>query len=107
MSMVKNHFHWACHNTLLKDLAGNLETQFWSDVTDETGLAGEYDFTLDFMPTEEWQGRFGWSPSSAIADDSPTLDNAVSDQLGLKLKRAKGPVQVLVIDKAEKNPTEN
>jgi uncharacterized protein (TIGR03435 family) len=107
MSMVKNHFHLACHNTLLKDLAGNLETQFWSDVPDETGLTGEYDFTLDFMPAEEWQGRTGWSPSSAIADDTPTLDAAISEQLGLKLKRGKGPVQVLVVDKAEKNPTEN
>lgn len=106
-SMVKNHFHLACHNTLLKDLAGNLETQFWSDVTDETGLTGEYDFTLDFIPTEEWQGRVGWSPSSAIADDTPTLDNAISQQLGLKLRRGKGPVQVLVVDKAEKNPTGN
>jgi uncharacterized protein (TIGR03435 family) len=106
-SMVKNHFHWACHNTLLKDLAGNLETLFWSDVIDETGLNGEYDFTLDFIPTEEWQGRVGWSPSNAIADDTPTLDTAISAQLGLKLKREKRPVQVLVFDKAEKNPTEN
>jgi uncharacterized protein (TIGR03435 family) len=107
MSMVKNHFHWACHNTLLKDLAGNLETLFWSDVIDETGLNGEYDFTFDFIPPEEWQGRVGWSPSSAIADDTPTLDTAVSEQLSLKLKRGKGPVQVLVVDRAEKNPTEN
>jgi uncharacterized protein (TIGR03435 family) len=107
MSMVKNHFHWSCHNTLLKDLAGNLETQVWSDVTDETGLTGEYDFTLDFIPAEEWQGRTGWSPSNAIADDTPTLDTAISEQLGLKPKRGKGPVQVLVVDKAEKNPTEN
>lgn len=106
-SMVKNHFHWACHNTLLKDLAGNLETLFWSDVIDETGLNSEYDFTLDFIPTEEWQGRVGWSPSSAIADDTPTLDTAISQQLGLKLKKEKAPVQVLVFDKAEKNPTEN
>lgn len=107
MSMVKNHFHLACHNTLLKDLAGNLETQFWSDVTDETGLTGEYDFTLDFIPAEEWQARVGWSPSSSIADDSPILTDAISDQLGLKLRRAKGPVEVLVVDKAEKNPTGN
>ena len=107
MSMVKNHFHWACHNTILKDLAGNLETLFWSDVIDETGLNGEYDFTLDFIPPEEWQGKVGWSPSSAIADDTPTLDTAVSEQLSLKLKRGKGPVQVLVVDRAEKNPTEN
>jgi uncharacterized protein (TIGR03435 family) len=54
MSFVQNHFHWVCHNTLLKDLVGNLETQFWSTVADETGLSGEYDFTLDFIPAESW-----------------------------------------------------
>ena len=66
-SFVKNHFHLVCHNTLMKDLAGNLETQFWTNVTDETGLSGEYDFTLDFIPAESWQAKVGWSPSSAIA----------------------------------------
>ncbi len=107
MSFIKNHFHWACHNTLLKDLAGNLETQFWSNVADESGLSGEYDFTLDFMPPESWQTRVGWSPSSAISDDTPALDIAISEQLGLKLQKGRGPVEVLVVDKAEKNPTAN
>jgi uncharacterized protein (TIGR03435 family) len=107
MSFVENHFHWACHNTLMKDLAGNLETQFWSDVADQTGLPGEYDFILDFIPAESWQSKVGWSPSSAITDDTPALDTAIFEQLGLKLEKGKGPVQVLVVDKAEKNPTEN
>jgi uncharacterized protein (TIGR03435 family) len=107
MGFVQNHFHWVCHNTPLKDLVGNLESQFWSDVTDETGLSGEYDFTLDFIPAEEWQGRVGWSPSSAIVDETPSLDTAISEQLGLKLVKGKGPVPVLVVDQAEKNPVEN
>jgi len=107
MSMIKNHFHWVCHNNLLRDLAGNLETQFWSTVVDNTGLSGEYDFTLDFIPEVSWQDRVGWSPSSAIVDDTPNLDAAISEQLGLKLKRGKGPVQVLVVDSADRNPTEN
>ena len=107
MSFLQNHFHWACHNTLMKDLAGNLETQFWSNVTDETGLSGEYDFTLDFIPAESWQSKVGWSPSSAIADETATLDNAIFEQLGLKLERGKGPVEVLVVDKADKNPVAN
>jgi len=107
MSFVENHFHWVCHNTLMKDLAGNLETQFWSNVTDRTGLSSEYDFTLDFIPAESWQAKVGWSPSSAITDDTPPLETAISEQLGLKLERGKGPVQVLVVDKAEKNPVEN
>jgi uncharacterized protein (TIGR03435 family) len=107
MSFIGNHFHWACHNTLMKDLAGNLETQFWSDVGDDTGLAGEYDFILDFIPAQSWQDKVCWSPSSTITDDTPPLETAISEQLGLKLERGKGPVQVLVVDKAEKNPVEN
>jgi uncharacterized protein (TIGR03435 family) len=91
----------------MKELTGNLETQFWTTVTDETGLSGQYDFTLDFIPAESWQAKVGWSPSSAIADETPTLDTAISQQLGLKLVRGKGPVPVLVVDKADKNPTEN
>ncbi len=106
-SMVKNHFHLACHNTLMKDLAGNLETQFWTNVADETGLSGEYDFMLDFLPADAWQTKVGWTPSSAIADDTPNLEAAIAEQLGLKLKRGKSPVQVLILDKADKNPTEN
>jgi len=105
--MVKNHFHWACHNTPVKDLAGNLETQLWNDVADETGLSGEFDFTLDFIPAESWQGRVGWSPATGVSDDAPTLETAISQQLGLKLKKGKGPVEVLVVDKAEKNPVAN
>ena len=91
----------------MKDLASNLETQFWKTVTDETGLSGEYDFTLDFIPAEEWQSIAGWSPSNTITDDTPNLDTAISEQLGLRLVRGKGPAPVLVVDKAEKNPVEN
>ena len=107
MSFVKNHLHWACHNMSLKDIAGYLETQYWSNVTDETGLTGEYDFTMDFIPAAQWQSLVGWSPKSGISDDAPTLESAISEQLGLKLKRGKGPVEVLVVDKADKDPTGN
>jgi len=106
-SFIKNHFHLVCHNTSVKALAEYLETQFWTTVTDQTGLSREYDFILDFIPAESWQAKVSWSPSSAITDETPTLDTAISEQLGLKLVRGKGPVPVLVLDKADKNPTEN
>jgi len=59
------------------------------------------------IPAEEWQSIAGWSPSNTITDDTPNLDTAISEQLGLRLVRGKGPAPVLVVDKAEKNPVEN
>jgi uncharacterized protein (TIGR03435 family) len=41
------------------------------------------------------------------ADSGPNLFAAVQEQLGLKLEKAKGPVEILVVDHAEKVPTGN
>ncbi len=61
-------------------------------VLDRTGLQGAYDIKLDFAPLE------------GPPDDTPapSLFTAIQEQLGLKLEATKGPVQVLVIDSAEK-----
>ncbi len=40
-------------------------------------------------------------------DSGPTLFTALEEQLGLKLVAKKGLVEVLVIDHAERTPTEN
>ena len=73
-------------------------------VTDRTGLAGEYDLDLTYMPdpgipTPVVNG-------SPITIDAPALPTAMRDQLGLKLETSKASVQVVVIDRAEP-PTEN
>jgi uncharacterized protein (TIGR03435 family) len=104
---VRGHFEWTYRNTTLASLAGALETQLWSPVSDETGLSGEYDFTLTFMPDEKWKARAGWNRPDTPGDDTPNLFGAVSDQLGLKLEPRKGPVTVLVVDSANKTPVEN
>ena len=65
-------------------------------VVDRTGITGEVDARLTFAPDE--------APTS----DStlPSIFTAVQEQLGLKLDSAKGPVDILVVDRAEK-PTGN
>jgi uncharacterized protein (TIGR03435 family) len=68
-------------------------------VIDKTGLAGRYNFALQ------------WSPQhlNATPDpdtDGPSLFTALREQLGLTLEPSKGPVQVVVID-AVSAPTPN
>ncbi|PYT85825.1 MAG: hypothetical protein DMG36_27155, partial [Acidobacteria bacterium] len=73
-------------------------------VLDETGLTGEYDFTLEWnainshAATEEQQGTDSASPESV----GPSIFTAIQEQLGLKLESRETTVDVLVIDHAEK-----
>ena len=73
-------------------------------VVDKTGLTGSYDFELKWTPDVGSAGADGPLPASDA--DVPSLFTAVSDQLGLRLESARGPVQVWVIDGVER-PTVN
>ena len=69
-------------------------------VVDKTGLRGKYDFDLEWAPDES---QFNGEIASASADASaPPLFTAIQQQLGLKLIATKGPVDALVVDKAER-----
>jgi uncharacterized protein (TIGR03435 family) len=41
-------------------------------------------------------------PDPAVEPVGPTLEVAVQEQLGLKLDKAKGPVEIIVIDHVQK-----
>ena len=76
-------------------------------VTDKTGLTGFYDFNLKWTPDPgAGAGPFGPPPPGApppvVDPDAPNLYTAVQEQLGLKLDSAKGPVDVVVIDRIER-----
>ncbi len=86
-------------------------------VVDITGLKGMYDFKLDLTP-EDYRAMLIRSAISAGVALPPEalklLDNATDDSLhtalaavGLKLEPRKAPLEVLVVDHAEKNPTAN
>jgi uncharacterized protein (TIGR03435 family) len=79
-----------------------LQTRLGKPVIDKTGLTGNYDFVLRFTPPG-WYGSAKDGPS----DPSPDEFAAVQHDLGLKLEETKAPFDVLVIDHAEKTPTEN
>ena len=82
-------------------------------VLDKTGLMGNYDFTLQWTPAERETAVFNGPEGSQLRADSipaefsgPSIFAAVQEQLGLKLESQKGPVEILVIDHAER-PSEN
>jgi uncharacterized protein (TIGR03435 family) len=67
-------------------------------VINMTGLMGFYNVKLD------------WVPESKSPADNPsgvTLTVALDEQLGLKLETRQAPIKMLVVDHAEKAPTEN
>ena len=94
-------------NAHMSDFTGFLQSVVLDrPVVDQTELTGRFDFTLKWTPDESQFGGRGGSAKSEAADAPPDLFSAVQEQLGLQLKSAKIPVDVLVIDRVEK-PTEN
>jgi len=82
-------------------LAGSLTSATGRPVMNKTGLDGTYFCAVAFSPlTTESNGK---------TSDSDPLDifQAVQRQLGLKLEPAKAPLDILVVDRAERVPTEN
>jgi uncharacterized protein (TIGR03435 family) len=93
-------FDFIAHACTMDDITKMLSGQFGRSVADKTGLKGKYDFILHYLDARI---------TDRDADDlnpTPTLDQAIQDQLGLKLEPAKGQDRFLIIDHIEK-PTEN
>lgn len=73
-------------------------------VIDQTDLQGTFDFSLSWSPEQN---------RTSLVDDGgldnaqgPPLVEALKEQLGLKLKSARAPIQILIIDHVEP-PTPN
>ncbi len=100
-------------------LTAMLTTQVGRPVLDKTGLTGKYDFTLEFTPDLHVlqlppppPGLDGAGPAPAplierAGDPGPDLPAALQKQLGLRLVASKAKLDVVVIDKIERVPTEN
>lgn len=83
-----------CKKITMKQFAENsLTDPMGRTVVDKTGVTGEYDF--DFRYAEDQAVP---SPDS----DLPDFLTALRQHLGLRLESQQGPVDVIVIDRAEK-----
>ena len=85
-------FHVLATRYTLAQLADTFARQLGGVIVNRTGLDGEYDFTLDLVPDETRPNPL----------DPALLLSALRDQLGLTVRNQKTPVDVLVIDGAEK-----
>ena len=68
------------------------------ETRDATGLTERYNFQLSWTPD--------LVPCADSAENAPSLFTALQEQLGLKLESTRGPVDVVVVDRAER-PTED
>jgi uncharacterized protein (TIGR03435 family) len=98
-SMSSSNHSVMANKITLQVLSSLLSGQMDRPVLDQTGLTGTFDITLE------------WTPDSAAVVDGPSpgpsLFTALHEQLGLRLESRSGPVELLIVDHAERIPTEN
>jgi uncharacterized protein (TIGR03435 family) len=103
----------------LTDLAGILSRMLDRPVVDDTALKGTYSIDLEWVPDEREGGGImakmkgmaeaasGDAHGDPLGPTGLSLFQALQEKLGLKLEARKSPVDILVVDGAEKVPTEN
>ena len=76
-------------------------------VQDQTGLKGNYDYQLAMDPQflMQMMSQLGVSMPANVTlpgSENPAILTAIQEQLGVKAESRRGPVDILVIESAEK-----
>jgi uncharacterized protein (TIGR03435 family) len=101
---VRGRLKWTMRGYDMGDLAQFLSDSIFAPVVDMTGLSGRFDFAVDiasYFSIDKPMTKDEAAENLAVA-----FQSALQAQLGLKLESRKAPVDVLVVDHAEK-PSEN
>lgn len=102
MEPDRKTFKVSVQRTPVSQLCDMLAQMFRAPVVDQTGLAGRYDITIDALKyVAEMRG------STEPPDPLTLILRGLQEELGLKLEPRKMPIELLVIDHAEKAPIEN
>ena len=83
----------------MAQLANSLSGIVGPPVIDKTGYAAHFDFQLEFSRELTAVQANVATPTDT---SEPSIFTALQEQLGMKLEATKGPVEVLVIDRAER-----
>lgn len=96
-SSTPGRIAWGYRNVTMALIVGQMPMFGLLDrpVIDQTGLAGNYDFRIEFAPE-----------APGFDTSGPTFLEALREQVGLKLNPQKGPVDVIIVDHVE-HPSEN
>jgi uncharacterized protein (TIGR03435 family) len=78
--------------SVLMSLLSRFENQLF---VDQTGLTGRYQIKLE------------WVPENDPTRNGPSLSEALEEQLGLRMERRRAPLDVIVVERAERIPTDN
>ncbi len=84
----------------MPELVRTLSMLLGRSVIDKTGFTDLFDLQLDFVPDDTTPAMPPPPPGSDTSGVS--IAQALQQQLGLRLESAKGPVQVIVVDQAER-----
>jgi uncharacterized protein (TIGR03435 family) len=104
----------------MAELVSILTPNIGEPVVDKTGLTGIYQFTIE-LPEDEatrrvillsrrfTRERFGLPPTDVTDDRPPAAATTLKavEGLGLRLERRRLPIDVVVIDSIQRQPTEN
>jgi uncharacterized protein (TIGR03435 family) len=80
----------------MTEFAYQLARELKRPVLDKTEIAGAFDVTLHYSPESD--------EDTSVA---PSIFTAIQKTIGLRLRSAKGPVEILIIDHIDKSPTPN
>jgi len=90
--------HLTATSASMTNLTVAISRQLGRPVIDRTGLDGHYSFDLDWTPE--------LTPCPGVNDGAPSLFTALREQLGLRLVSIRGPVDAVIIDRAQR-PSED
>lgn len=99
--------------TTMTQFAQRLAGRVDRSVIDKTGVAGMFNFHLEFTPDPYMRGQTmgpgrGGDAAAAGPSDAPPSDTgpnlfaALQEQIGLRLLPEKGPVKFLIIESVQK-----
>jgi uncharacterized protein (TIGR03435 family) len=89
------------------DLAEVLSDYLDRPVQDETGIDGLFDFKLIWTPDETPREPNPAEQHPPVDPNGATIFAAIQEQLGLRLVPQKGSIDMLVIDRVDRVPSEN